>query len=243
MSEPETLLEVRDLRAGYGDLLILNGIGLTVRRGERVLVFGPNGSGKSTALKAITGIVAPQSGAVCLNGTDVVGKPAHRIVRAGMSYVPQTRNVFADLTVEENLEVGAATVRRQFASRRDDVYALFPRLAERRRQLAGSLSGGERQLAALGRALMLEPSILLLDEPSAGLSPAMVEETFDHIRRINVERGITILLVEQNVLEAMEIAQHGYLLEAGEVRFSGDVDELRTSDSIRSAYLGGAPRR
>lgn len=241
MSEHETLLEVRDLRAGYGDLLILNGIELSVRRGERVLLFGPNGSGKSTTLKAITGIVVPQDGVVCLNGTNIAGEPAHRIVRAGMCYVPQTRNVFADLTVEENLEVGAATVRRQFASRRDDVYAMFPRLAERRRQLAGSLSGGERQLAALGRALMLEPTILLLDEPSAGLSPAMVEETFEHIRRINVERGITILLVEQNVLEAMEIAQRGYLLEAGEVRLSGNIDELRSSGAIQSAYLGGAP--
>lgn len=241
MSERETLLEVSELRAGYGDLLILNGIGLSVRRGERVLLFGPNGSGKSTALKAITGLLVPQNGVVRLNGTDVAGMPAHRIVRTGMSYVPQTLNVFADLTVEENLEVGAATARRQFVNRRDDVYALFPRLAERRRQLAGSLSGGERQLAALGRALMLEPSILLLDEPSAGLSPAMVEETFDHIRRINVERGVTILLVEQNVLEAMDIAQRGYLLEAGEVRYSGDVDELRSSDSIRSAYLGVTP--
>ncbi len=241
--QQQPLLDVSGLQAGYGDLRILDGVDLAVRRGERVLVFGPNGSGKSTTLKAVTGIVRPTAGTVRFDGRDIAGTPAHRIVQHGMCYVPQTDNVFPDLTVEENLEVGAATARRQFTARRDDVYALFPRLAERRQQQAGSLSGGERQLAALGRALMLQPSLLLLDEPSAGLSPAMVDETFEHILRINEQRGTAILLVEQNVLQGMEAVERGYLLEAGRVRFSGDVEQLRASEAIRSAYLGGAEDR
>lgn len=234
------LLEVRAVEAGYGDLTILHGIDITVAAGERVMVFGPNGSGKSTLLKTISGLLSPSAGSVRLAGVDLAGRPAHQIVRAGLSYVPQTENVFFDLTVAENLEIGGATRRREAKARREDLYDLFGRLAERRNQLAGSLSGGERQLVAMGRALMLDPKVLLLDEPSAGLSPAMVDQTFEHVRLINEERGIAILLVEQNVIKGMEIAQRGYLLEIGQVSLSASSAELARSDVVRHAYLGGA---
>ncbi|MQA83710.1 MAG: ATP-binding cassette domain-containing protein [Streptosporangiales bacterium] len=235
------MLEVAELEAGYGDLRILRGVSLAVGRGERVLVFGPNGSGKSTLLKAISGILRPSAGSVRLAGSDVAGRPAHRIVRSGLSYVPQTGNIFPDLTVEENLEVGAATARRGYRERRDAAMDLFPTLAERRRQVAGTLSGGERQLVALGRALMLDPGVLLLDEPAAALSAAMAEQVFDHVLTVNRERGVAILLVEQNVLKALEIVQRGYLLETGTVRLAGPVGELRASEAVRGAYLGSSP--
>lgn len=236
MADP--LLTVTGLEAGYGDLTILHGIDVSVHRGERVLVFGPNGSGKSTLLKAVSGLVQPSAGSVLLDGAELAGRPTHRIVRSGVSYVPQTENVFADLTVEENLEVGGAMARQHFERRRDEVYDLFGRLADRRGQLAGSLSGGERQLVAMARALMLEPSVLLLDEPSAGLSPAMVDQTFDHVRTVNEDGGVSILLVEQNVLKGMEVAHRGYLLETGRVTLEADVDALRRSDVVGQAYLG-----
>lgn len=236
MAEP--LLSVTGVQAGYGDLTILHGIDLVVHRGERVLVFGPNGSGKSTLLKSVSGLVPPSAGSVRLDGAELAGRATHRIVRSGLSYVPQTENVFADLTVEENLEVGGATARKHFERRRDEVYDLFGRLADRRGQLAGSLSGGERQLIAMARALMLEPSVLLLDEPSAGLSPAMVDQTFAHVRTINEEGGVSILLVEQNVLKGMEVAHRGYLLETGRVTLEADVEELRRSEVVGQAYLG-----
>jgi len=238
---PDALLEVEAVEAGYGDLTILHGIDLVVSPGERVLVFGPNGSGKSTLLETISGLLPPRAGHVRLASTDVAGLPAHHIVRSGMSYVPQTENVFSDLTVAENLEIGGATRRRETKARREGIYDLFSRLADRRNQLAGSLSGGERQLVAMGRALMLEPKVLLLDEPSAGLSPAMVDQTFEHIRVINEERGIAILLVEQNVIKGMEITQRGYLLETGKVTLSATSQELAQSDVVRHAYLGVGP--
>lgn len=159
-------------------------------------------------------------------------------MRGGISYVPQNGNVFADLTVEENLEVGAATARRHYRARRDQVMELFPRLAERRRQMAGTLSGGERQLVAIGRALMLEPRVLLLDEPGAALSPAMADQTFNHILAVNRERGVAILLVEQNVIKGLEVVERGYLLETGAVRLAGTVAELRASEVVRDSYLG-----
>lgn len=240
MSDRTPLLEVTDLTAGYGDLRILQEVNLSVGHGERVLVFGPNGSGKSTLLKALTGIVHPHEGSVRLSGQEIAGREAHLVIRAGISYVPQNDNVFPDLTVEENLEVGAALARRQFSKRRDGVLELFPRLGERRRQLAGSLSGGERQLVAMGRALMLEPSLLLLDEPSAGLSPAMAAQTFDHVLTVNRERGIAVLLVEQNVRQGMDVTERGYLLEAGRVSLTAPVPELRSSRAVSAAYLGGA---
>lgn len=234
----EALLRVEGIEAGYGGLTILHNLDVAVGAGERVLIFGPNGSGKSTLLKAISGLVRPTAGAVVLNGEDLAGRPAHQIVRSGLSYVPQSDNVFADLTVQENLDVGGAISRRDSKQRQAEVFDLFPRLAERRKQPAGNLSGGERQLVAMGRALMLDPKILLLDEPSAGLSPAMVDQTFDHVRIINEERGIAILLVEQNVIKGMEVAQRGYLLETGRVKHSATAAELANSDLVRTAYLG-----
>jgi ABC-type branched-subunit amino acid transport system ATPase component len=235
----EPLLEVRAVESGYGDLTIVHGIDLSVEAGERVLIFGPNGSGKSTLLKTICGLVPPRSGSLRLDATDLTGLPAHRIAQAGLSYVPQTSNVFADLTVAENLEIGGATRRRELKRRRDELFDLFPRLGERRNQLAGSLSGGERQLVAMGRALMVDPKVLLLDEPSAGLSPAMAEQTFDYVRAVNEQRGVAILLVEQNVIKGMEVAQRGYLLETGRVKLSATTAELAQSDTVKHAYLGG----
>jgi ABC-type branched-subunit amino acid transport system ATPase component len=238
-ADSRPVLQVQDLQAGYQDLTILRGVSIEVREGERVLIFGPNGSGKSTLLKSVMGIARSTAGAVRFRGRELAGLPTHRIVSGGVSFVPQTDNVFADLTVEENLQVGGVRARREFAQRRDRIYDLLPRLAERRRVQAGSLSGGERQLVAMGRALMLDPSVLLLDEPSAGLSPAMVDQTFEHVLTINQHSGIAILLVEQNVLKGMEIAQRGYLLETGQVRLSGTADELRGSAAVQHAYLGG----
>jgi ABC-type branched-subunit amino acid transport system ATPase component len=240
-SSPERspVLQVENLQAGYQDLTILRGVSIQVGEGERVLIFGPNGSGKSTLLKSVMGIARSTAGSVRYRGRELTGLPTHRIVSSGVSFVPQTDNVFADLTVEENLQVGGVRAGGQAAQRRDRIYDLLPRLAERRRVQAGSLSGGERQLVAMGRALMLDPSVLLLDEPSAGLSPAMVDQTFEHVMTINRQSGIAILLVEQNVLKGMEIAQRGYLLETGRVRLSGTAEDLRTSQAVQHAYLGG----
>lgn len=237
---PEPLLKVADLEAGYGDLMIVRKVDLTVTAGERVLVFGPNGSGKSTLLKALAGLVPPAGGSVRLEGQEVARLPAHKIVRRGLSYVPQTENVFPDLSIAENLEIGGATNRRDTARRMREVMELFPMLGARRKQYAGTLSGGERQVVAMARALMLEPRLLLLDEPSAGLSPAMVHEVFEHITRVNDEQGIAILLVEQNVLKGMEVVNRGYLLETGEVRLKATAEELRASPDIERIYLGGA---
>lgn len=236
---PEPVLTLHEVSAGYGDLRILSGISLRVEAGERVLIFGPNGSGKSTMLKTICGLVKPQSGSISLSGTELTGVAPPRIVAQGISYVPQIKNVFPDLTVAENLEIGGVLARRQTAKRMSEIFELFPRLAERKGQAAGLLSGGERQLVAMGRALMLDPKVLLLDEPSGGLSPAMVKESFEHILTINRERGTAVLLVEQNVVEAMNVTERGYLLETGQVRLEGAVEDLRTSPEVAQIYLGG----
>lgn len=235
---PEPVLSLTDVSAGYGDLRVLNGVTLHVEAGERVLVFGPNGSGKSTMLKAICGLVKPQHGSITLTGAQLAGMAPPDIVAQGVSYVPQIKNVFPDLTVAENLEIGGVLARKQTAKRTSEVFDLFPSLAERKSQMAGLLSGGERQLVAMGRALMLDPQVLLLDEPSGGLSPAMVKESFEHILRINRERGTAILLVEQNVVEAMDVTERGYLLETGRVRLQGAVEDLRASSDVAQIYLG-----
>ncbi|MDP8957868.1 MAG: ABC transporter ATP-binding protein [Actinomycetota bacterium] len=236
MSEP--VLSVQELHAGYEDLEILHGVDLRVEAGERILVFGPNGSGKSTLLKAICGLVRTFRGLVRLKGRDLTGLPPERIVAQGISYVPQVDNLFPTLTVAENLEIGGVLDRHRTRHRTRSVFELFPRLAERRHQAAGTLSGGERQMVAMGRALMLQPEVLLLDEPSAGLAPSVAEETFDHVLRINREHGTAILLVEQDVRQGLRLADRAYVLETGRVRLEGTPSELGNSEEVRAIYLG-----
>lgn len=235
---PDSLLEVEGLEVGYGDVPILHGVNLAVGPRERVLLFGPNGSGKSTLLKALSGLITPASGVVRVGGRDVAGWPPERIVRLGISYVPQTDNVFPSLTVAENLQIGGVLDRGATPARMSDVFGLFPALGDLRGQMAGNLSGGERQLLAIGRALMLEPRLLVLDEPSAGLAPRRVIETFEHVVGISRRRGIAVLLVEQNVRQAIKVVDRAYLLERGVVRFQGRAEELEDSDELRHAYLG-----
>lgn len=234
------LLGVKDLCAGYGDLQILKGVSLTVEAGERVLIFGPNGSGKSTLLKTIIGLVHPTAGTVTVNHEDVSRLPPQQIVTRGVSFVPQTENVFTNLTILENLEMGGVLLGREMKRRLADIIDLFPFLGDRRSQAAGSLSGGERQLVAMGRALMLDPSLLVLDEPTAGLAPAAVDEVFCHIRRINSEQRTAVLMVEQNVSKGMENCERGYLLENGLVRLEGPMDLMYDSSEVTDVYLGGS---
>ena len=244
---PQPALEVRDLVAGYdADLDILRSVSLAARPQEFICLLGPNGAGKSTLLKAIVGLVAVRSGSVLIDGKDVTGSPPHALARAGVGYVPQLANVFPRLTVEENLHVGATARtradRRWLRDRLQRIFAEFPTLSSRRRQDAGSLSGGERQLVALARALVPEPSVLLLDEPSAALSPIAVRAVFDHIRTIN-RGGVTIVMVEQNARRALEVTHRGYVLEAGRNRHEGTSDELLADDRVVATYLGSLEAR
>jgi branched-chain amino acid transport system ATP-binding protein len=233
------VLEAVDLVAGYiPEVNILNGCNLTVREGEFVGIIGPNGAGKSTLLKAILGQCNIRSGSVHLGDRDITGHKAHELVALGVGYVPQNRNVFPSLTVKENLEMGCFLARRRFADRFEYVTTLFPRLGERAAQRAGALSGGERQMVAMGRALMMEPSVLLLDEPSAGLSPALQDEVFMRCRRINQE-GVAILMVEQNALEALEVSARAYVLVQGRPEREGRAAELAADPSVRDLFLGG----
>jgi neutral amino acid transport system ATP-binding protein len=236
-----TLLEVEDLVAGYvPEVDILTGVELTVREGEIVTVIGPNGAGKSTLIKSIFGLLPPRQGRVVLRGEDLTGLRPHFITRRGMSYVPQLDNIFQSLTVEENLEMGAVDPSR---SREEmaRVYELFPRLGERRTQTAGTMSGGERQLLAMGRALMPEPQVLLLDEPSAGLAPAFVEAIFAKIEEIN-QAGVTVVMVEQNARRALAMSNRGYVLDVGQNRFQGPGRELLEDPKVAELYLGGTAR-
>jgi len=232
------LLEVRDLVAGYGDSDILRGLSLRVEEGELVAVIGPNGAGKSTLLKTLAGIVRPRAGSIALRGDDITAAGAQRVVAGGLCYVPQEANVFASLTVWENLTIGAWTAPRALDTRAAAVVELFPILAERRRARAGTLSGGERQMLALAMALMVEPLLLLLDEPSAGLAPSLQRLMFDRIREINA-RGLGILLVEQNARESLALCQRAYVLAMGRVRAEGPGALLRDDPEIRRLYLGG----
>jgi neutral amino acid transport system ATP-binding protein len=236
-----TLLDVEDLVAGYvPEVDILTGVELTVREGEIVTVIGPNGAGKSTLIKSIFGLLPPRQGRVVLRGEDLTGLRPHSITRRGMSYVPQLDNIFQSLTVEENLEMGAlehSRSREQMAR----VYELFPRLGERRTQTAGTMSGGERQLLAMGRALMPEPQVLLLDEPSAGLAPAFVEAIFAKIEEIN-QAGVTVVMVEQNARRALAMSNRGYVLDVGQNRFQGPGRELLEDPKVAELYLGGTAR-
>jgi branched-chain amino acid transport system ATP-binding protein len=235
------ILIVRDLRSGYGHKRILNGVSLDVKAGEIVALLGPNGAGKSTLLKTIFGLLPAWEGVVRFNDTEIRNRRPEQNVREGLSYVPQGGRVFADLTVQENLELGGFVLRdkRQRRERVERVFHLFPILAERRQQLAGRLSGGERQMLALGRALMNEPRLLLLDEPSLGLAPQAVQETLATVKRLNTELGTAIMLVEQNVREALSIAHRVYVLRMGEVVLQAYSKEL-TLDALRKAFFGGA---
>jgi neutral amino acid transport system ATP-binding protein len=231
------VLEARDLVAGYGEVDILHGVSITVRRGEMVAVIGPNGAGKSTLLKAIFGLLPVRAGSVSVGGLEVRGKQPDELVRDGLSYVPQVDNVFPSLTVQENLQMGAFVRRDGVEERMDEVYRLFPDLAPRRRQNAGKLSGGQRQMLALARALMLDPSVLLLDEPSAGLSPIMVSAIFERIQTINAG-GTAILLVEQNAREALTVCQRGYVLAMGANRLEGEARAMLDNQEVGRLYLG-----
>mgnify|MGYP006287427141 FL=1 len=234
------ILEVEDIHTYYGDMQALFGISLTVREGEIVTMIGANGAGKTTTMKTITGILAPRSGRVVYKGKEIQGTPAHRLVTKGLVLVPDGHQVFPTLTVMENLKMGAITRKDQQAVQEDLewVYSVFPRLEERTTQIAGTLSGGERQMLSIARALMADVDLLLLDEPSMGLAPFLVQEIFDVTRQLN-EEGMTILIVEQNARMAFSIAERGYVIESGHVVLEGSVEELRADPQVKAAYLGG----
>lgn len=232
-------LEIRDLHVSYGGIRALKGIDLTVEEGQIVTLIGANGAGKSTTLRAISGLQKPQSGSILYGGEDLVGLPAKEIVRRGIIHVPEGRRVFPDMTVAENLKIGAFLRKDKdgIASDMDYVYSLFPRLKERSWQPAGTLSGGEQQMLAVGRALMSRPKVLMMDEPSLGLAPLIVKDIFSIIRRVNAD-GITVLLIEQNANAALRIADYGYVLETGVIALTGTGEELLRNESVREAYLG-----
>jgi len=234
------LLKVDAVSAGYGDSEILRGVSIEVGAGEIVSIIGPNGAGKSTLMKTIFGLLHPRQGSIHLDDKDISRSTPYQIVELGMCYVPQVANVFTDLTVEENLEMGGFVLKeRNLEPRKERIYELFPRLKERRRQRAGKMSGGERQMVAMGSALMLDPKLVLLDEPSAGLSPKMVELIFERIAHINRNNGPAILIVEQNAQLSLQMAHRGYVLASGENRFEGTGKALLEDPEVARLYLGG----
>lgn len=234
------MLEVEDIHTYYGNIHALKGVSLTVDGGEIVCLIGGNGAGKSTCLRSITGLQPPRQGCIRLNGENITRLKPHQVARRGVAMVPEGRGVFARLTVAENLDLGAYSRQdlTHYAEDLDFVYQLFPRLRERRNQVAGTLSGGEQQMLAIARGLMARPRLLLLDEPSMGLAPVLVDEIFAVIQRLNREAATTILLVEQNAEMALTVAHRGYVLATGVVRLMGSAAELRASDEVRAAYLG-----
>lgn len=233
------MLEIKDLEVYYGVIHAIKGVSFEVNEGEIIALIGANGAGKTTILHTITGLIAPKSGHVMFEGTDITKTPAHKIVELGMAHVPEGRRVFASLSVYQNLKMGAYTRKdkSEVEAALEMVYKRFPRLEERKNQMAGTLSGGEQQMLAMGRALMSHPKIILMDEPSMGLSPILVNEIFDIIRSVN-EAGTTVLLVEQNAKKALSIANRAYVLETGKIATSGDADALMHDDAIKKAYLG-----
>lgn len=233
------MLEVKDLEVYYGMIQAIKGISFEVNKGEVIALIGANGAGKTTTLHTITGLLSPKKGSVMFEGKDITKIPAHKIVSMGMAHVPEGRRVFADLSVYENLKLGAYTRKDKENLNKDleSIYERFPRLAERKNQSAGTLSGGEQQMLAMGRALMSKPSIILMDEPSMGLSPILVNEIFDIIESIS-KSSTTVLLVEQNAKKALSIADRAYVLETGKIVTSGKASELLEDDSIKKAYLG-----
>ncbi len=232
------ILQVEELNAGYGDLQILHDIRLVVQPGERVLVFGPNGAGKSTLMKSIVGLVAPWKGRILFQERDITGFSPEQVARLGIGYVPQLNNVFPTLSVEENLEIGGILARESTPERIDAMFRLFPILAKRRKQPAHVLSGGERQMLAMARALMTRPALLLLDEPSAGLAPILVAEIFELIAQISEKEGTAILMVEQNAKQALNIAHRAYVLEMGRNRFEGTRSDILDNENLAQVYLG-----
>ena len=235
-----TVLEARDVVSGYGEVEILHGVSIKVEEGEIVTIIGPNGAGKSTLLKTVFGLLPCKRGAVFFDGENVTGHSPQALVRKGMSYVPQSDNVFPSLTVQENLEMGAFSRKDKAEIRQnlERVFKSFPRLKERLNQLGGTLSGGEQQMLAIGRGLMAQPKVLLLDEPSMGLAPILVEEIFSIIKEINAQ-SVAILLVEQNALMALSVANRGYVLETGRIVLEGSGQALLQDPQVMKAYLGG----
>jgi branched-chain amino acid transport system ATP-binding protein len=234
------MLEIHDLVCGYGGVMALRGISLQVKPGQLVALIGANGAGKSTALRAISGLVPPRSGSMIFDGRDITGARPPHVLACGIAHCPEGRRVFPHMSVEENLMMGAylRASKDEIAADRDRIYADFPRLYERRRQAAGTLSGGEQQMLAIGRALMSRPRLIMFDEPSLGLAPNIVERTFAIIRRIR-DAGTTVLLVEQNAFAALEMCDNAYLLESGQIVLSGRGGELIENEHVRKAYLGG----
>jgi branched-chain amino acid transport system ATP-binding protein len=233
------VLRLEHVAAGYGTFQALFGVSLEVQAGEAVAVIGPNGAGKTTLLRVISKLIDVSEGEIRLDGASLNPVPAHRVIELGVAHVPENRRLFPRLSVEENLRIGAYTraARARFAERLAYVFELFPRLAERRAQLAGTLSGGEQQMCAIGRGLMSGPKLLLLDEPSAGLAPVIVQQVFELVERIRAE-GFTVLIVEQNIRQVLHVVDRAYLLETGQIKLSGTAAELQASDDIRRAYIG-----
>ncbi len=236
-----SILTVDNIFAGYGETEILHGISMHIEHGEAVTIFGPNGCGKSTLMKTIFGLLMPKQGSIQFEDNDITGMPTDKLIRLGMSYVPQTGNIFPSLTIEENLEMGAFVDDSDSRAQTADMYRMFPDLQRSRRQRAGSLSGGQRQMLAFARALMLSPKLLLLDEPSAGLSPIMSQLIFDRLREIRAT-GIAILIIEHNIRTALAMSDRGYVLANGENQLDGSADGLLDNPDIGRLYLGGAQR-
>jgi branched-chain amino acid transport system ATP-binding protein len=238
-SPTQAILALEDVHVYYGAIHALKGVSLTVNPGEIVTLIGANGAGKSTTLRAINGINKPRQGRIRFQGEDITGDAPHRIVKSGIAQSPEGRRLFPRMSVTENLEMGAfqRTDRENLAEDMDRVFTLFPRLQERRMQKAGTMSGGEQQMCAIGRALMARPKLLLLDEPSMGLAPIFVERIFETVVEVN-KQGTPVLLVEQNALMALDVAERGYVMETGRIALSGPASELKTNEQVRKAYLG-----
>ncbi|RUP14314.1 MAG: ABC transporter ATP-binding protein [Methylobacterium sp.] len=239
------MLEVTGLSAGYGQVEVLHGLDFAVPKGQVVALIGSNGAGKTTTMRALSGMIRPRAGSIRLNGREIGGLESHDVARFGLAHSPEGRRVFPTLSVEDNLTLGAfprltgTRPKGDVAADRERAFEMFPRLKERRTQLAGTLSGGEQQMLAMGRALMLRPEILLLDEPSMGLAPKLVEEVFRIIRLLKAEQ-VTMLLVEQFAMAALGVADHAYVLENGRIRFQGPAQQMRNDPAVRAAYLGGS---
>lgn len=233
------MLSLASVSAGYGSFQALFGVSLEVPDGEAVGVIGPNGAGKTTLMRVISGLIPPREGAMSIEGRSIAGLPAHKIIEQGIAHVPENRRLFPRLSVEDNLRIGAfiPQARARFAEQLDWVYTLFPKLKDRRNQLAGTMSGGEQQMCAIGRALMSKPKLLLMDEPSAGLAPLVVQQVFDLVHRIR-EEGLTVLIVEQNVQQVLDVVDRAYLLEVGAIKLSGTAAELKNNSFIRQSYMG-----